>query len=461
MAARSSGAQGGVTDRGLDAKLAARNVRMPANPRIAVFGPSHAAQHFTGTTAAGDVATRLAQNAGVVHWANFLSGGRAVLEPGDMIARNGEWTAPMSWNAVDYPGLISRLDALIATKAGHVVMVAPSANDRNAWSAAQSIANLKICIDRIVDAGMLLTILLDYPHGAAAYTSLRLPNSAAAPQLDHWHAVNRWLLTQHGSRGIRVVDTPAILADFVSSEGQAAAGVTRDGLHLSPTGAYLVGRVLAREWRRLYAPGGTLPFGNAEIANQAGVNSGALLSTQPYFAGTGGAVGSGGSGQLATGWTTQLAQGVTAAYSKVSTTGFGGRSYLDDDGPPAKDWQQIVLGGTATGTGDVMVLRQNVAATIGDVLRAAAEIEIDAGIAGISSVGLYIFHSGSGQQVRAFAPQVTDAAWPAQALAGVMRTPQWTADSALFYLQLSVRALNGATVSGTIRVRGMGAGKAL
>lgn len=461
MVGRSSGAQGGITDRGLDAKLSARNLRMPANNRIAVFGPSHAAQHFQGVTPAGDVATRLAQSTGPVHWANFLSGGRAVLEPADMIARNGEWTAPMTWAGTDYPGLLSRLDALVATKAGHVVMVAPSANDRNSWSAAQSIANLKVCIDRIVDAGMLLTILLDYPHGAAAYSSLRLPNSAAAPQLDHWHAVNRWLLTQHGSRGIRVIDTPAILADFVSAEGQAAAGMTVDGLHLSTVGAYLVGRVLAREWRRLYAPGGVLPFGNAEIANQAGVNPQPLLSIQPYFGGTGGTLGSGATGQLATGWKTQLAQGISAAYSKVSATAFAGRSYIDDDGPPSKDWQQIVVSGTATGTGDVIVLRQDVACTLGEALRACAEIEVDAGMTGVSSVGLYVFHSGSGQQIRAFAPQRVEFPWPAQAVAGIMRTARWISDSAVFYLQLTVRPINGAVVSGTIRVRGMGVGKAL
>ena len=89
MSARQSGAQGGITDRALDTKLAARNLRMPANNRIAVFGPSHAAQHFHATSPAGDVPSLLGQTVGTVHWANFLSGGRAVLEPADMVARNG------------------------------------------------------------------------------------------------------------------------------------------------------------------------------------------------------------------------------------------------------------------------------------------------------------------------------------------------------------------------------------
>ncbi len=34
MTARQSGAQGGITDRALDTKLAARNLRMPKAPRI-------------------------------------------------------------------------------------------------------------------------------------------------------------------------------------------------------------------------------------------------------------------------------------------------------------------------------------------------------------------------------------------------------------------------------------------
>lgn len=463
MTARQSGAQGGITDRALDAKLAARNLRMPANNRIAVFGPSHAAQHFSGTNAAGDVPTLLGQTVGAVHWANFLSGGRAVLEPADMIARNGEWTGPMLWNGIDYPGLGSRVDRLLATGVGHVVMVAPTANDRNAWSAAQSIANLTAIVDRIVGAGMLLTILLDYPHGAAAYTVMRLSNTAASPQLDHWSVVNRWLLTLHGQRGIRVVDTPAILGDLTSAEGQAAAGVTIDGLHLSTQGAYQVGRVLAREWRRIYPLGGVLPFGQAERAGQAGVNPAALLSTQPYFGGTGGTLGSGATGQIGTGWTTVLAAGVSGAYAKVTTSGFGGRSYVDEDGPATKDWQQVTLSGTAGGTADVILLRQTVTPTIGDVLRAMAEIEVDPGTTGFSGIGLYIFHSGSGQQIRAFGTPPTGLAdpWPAQGLAGIMRTPRWTADSAQCYLQLSAKPINGATVAATIRVRGMAMGKAL
>ena len=463
MTARQSGAQGGITDRALDTKLAARNLRMPANNRIAVFGPSHAAQHFAGTNPSGEVPTLLGQTVGAVHWANFLSGGRALLEPADMVARNGEWTGPMPWNGIDYPGLTSRVDRLLATGVGHVVMVAPSANDRNAWTAAQSISNLTAIVDRVVEAGMLLTILLDYPHGAAAYPVMRLANTPASPQLDHWNVVNRWLLTLHGQRGIRVVDTPAILADLTSAEGQAAAGVTVDGLHLSTQGAYLVGRVLAREWRRLYPLGNVLPFGQAERAGQAGGNPGAMVSTQPYFGGTGGTPGSGATGQIGTGWTTVLAAGVSGAYAKVTTSGFGGRSYLDEDGPPAKDWQQITLSGTASGTADAILLRQAINPAIGDPLRAIAEIEVDAGTTGLSGIGLYIFHSGSGQQIRAFGTPPAGLAdpWPVQGMAGVMRTPRWTADSNLCYLQLTAKPISGATVAATLRVRGMAIGKAL
>ncbi|WP_126013129.1 MULTISPECIES: SGNH/GDSL hydrolase family protein [Sphingomonas] len=463
MTARQSGAQGGMTDRALDMKLATRNLRMPANNRVAVFGPSHAAQHFAGTNASGEVPTLLGQTVGAVHWANFLSGGRALLEPADMVARNGEWTGPMAWNGIDYPGLMSRVERLLATGVGHVVMVAPSANDRNAWTAAQSIANLTAIVDRIVEAGMLLTILLDYPHGAAAYTVMRLSNTAASPQLDHWNVVNRWLLTLHGQRGIRVVDTPAILGDLTSAEGQAASGVTIDGLHLSTQGAYLVGRVLAREWRRLYPLGNVLPFGQAERPGQAGVNPGAIVSTQPYFGGTGGTPGSGATGQIGTGWTTALAAGVSGTYSKATTTGFGGRNYIDEDGPPTKDWQQIALSGTASGTADVILLRQAINPAIGDPLRAVAEIEVDPGTTGLSGIGIYIFHSGSGQQIRAFGTPPSGLAdpWPSQGLAGVMRTPRWVADSNLCYLQLSAKPINGGAVSATLRVRGMAVGKTL
>ncbi|KQM85346.1 hypothetical protein ASE67_13040 [Sphingomonas sp. Leaf23] len=174
-------------------------------------------------------------------------------------------------------------------------------------------------------------------------------------------------------------------------------------------------------------------------------------------------MGSGATGQIGTGWTTLLAAGVSGAYAKVTTTAFGGRSYLDEDGPPTKDWQQVTLSGTASGTADVILLRQTITPTIGDVLRAVAEIEVDPGTTGLSGVGLYLFHSGSGQQIRAFGTPATGLAdpWPAQGMAGVMRSPRWIADSAQCYLQLSAKPITGATVAATIRVRGMAAGKAL
>lgn len=159
-----------------------------------------------------------------------------------------------------------------------------------------------------------------------------------------------------------------------------------------------------------------------------------------------------------------LTDGVTGTFSKATTTAFGGRSYADDgDGPLSKDWQQIALGGTATASNEVVVLRQAVGCTIGDVLRACAEIEVDAGATGLAGVTLYVYHNTSNQTVRAFqVPTVTETTpWPAAAVAGILRTPRWTADSVSMQLQLAVRPITGVALNATIRVRGLAVGKGL
>lgn len=257
MAGFASGAQGGISERSLTAKLRNRNLTTPRNTRICVFGPSHAANHFMSASTTGQPAQPNGSIIGPVNWANFLSGGRATLETTGAHGFNGDRTIADA----GYPGMLSRLDAVIASGAGHIVMCAPTANDRNGMTAAQSVAALTTMIDRITAAGILLTILTDYPHGSAARTDMRLQNTAAQPQIDAWALVNRWLLGLNGAGGVRVIDTMAILGDFTSGFGQSAAGVLYDGLHMSTLGAYLVGRVLAREWRRLYPPAGTMPLG--------------------------------------------------------------------------------------------------------------------------------------------------------------------------------------------------------
>lgn len=205
--------------------------------------------------------------------------------------------------------------------------------------------------------------------------------------------------------------------------------------------------------------------GAAERIYQAGVNTMPVLSTQPYFGGTTGTLGSEASGVVAADWTVPaLTDGVTGTFSKATTTAFGGRSYADDgDGPLSKDWQQIALGGTATASNEVVVLRQAVGCTIGDVLRACAEIEVDAGATGLAGVTLYVYHNTSNQTVRAFqVPTVTATTpWPAAAVAGILRTPRWTADSVSMQLQLAVRPITGVALNATIRVRGLAVGKGL
>ena len=476
---RSSGAIGGLSGRG----LAARNLVAPRNRRIALLGPSHAANHFNTSTVGGDVAGTnpgpSASAQGAVNWAIVLSGGRANLEPADCFGYNGDWTDAMTWNGTAYPGIASRVQAAINGGAGHIVLMAPSANDRQAWTAAQSIAALRDkIIAPIVAAGIPLTIVLDFPHGDTTTTGLTytLKSTAAEPQIDYWQATNRYLLSLDGQNGIAVVDSVRILMDPTSGFGRMLTGKSADpGLHLNQVGAYEVGRVIAGRLRRMYPPRAQLPLGTSDKINQAGANSTpGYQSVNPYFSGSGGTSGAGTGGTVGAGsvipdgWTANPVSGLTATYSKVTTTSFAGTPYTAaDDGPVSKDWLQIVLSGTATAQTEALLLRQSVAATIGDMLRGVVEYEVDAGVTGVASFYPYMWQAAGSppthqQYAMLRAPGViAGTTWPNAPIHGIAPTPRWPIESGQFHLCLGAMLINGATISATIRVRGLAAGKGL
>lgn len=435
--------------------------RLPKNERIAVFGPSHAANHFMSSSPTGQPPQPNASIIGPVNWANFLLNGRTTLDMIGGIGINGDRTIA----DLGYPGMMARTINAINSGAGHIVMTAPTANDRNNMTAAQSIEALNWMIQRILKEGILLTILTDYPHGNAANTSMRLVNTAANPQLDNFTIVNRWLLSQNNIEGLRVIDTFAILGDFTSGFGQNAAGLFYDGLHMNQQGAYAVGRVLAAEWRRLYPMIAPLPNGSIEINYQPGVNKQPNLTKQPFFGGVAGTLGANCTGSLANDWQAPgMTDGTTAAYSKATTTSFGGRRYSEMDlGPMSKDWQQITFGGRATVSNEITVLRQTVNPAIGDLLRACAEIEVDPDSTGLAGVFLYVYHSVTNTTIRQFqVPTVAaTASWPTASVAGVLRTPQWVADSTTCLVQIGIRPIANVDLRATLRVRGVGCGKSL
>lgn len=445
--------RGPLSERAFTSRLAARGYRMPRNNRIALLGPSHAANHFNTAGGTGFPASFNASAMGPVHWANALSGGRAVLESADCFGWNGDRSIPDA----GYPGELSRVDAVIASGAGTVVIVAPTANDRNTMTAQQSIDAMSQMIDRLVAGGQIVVLLPDYPHGSTAAPSYVL----SAAQQTNWEIVNAWMLKQQ-ARGVYVVDVAAILRDAAASNGQAVAGVLHDGLHLNQLGAYAIGRALAVLWRKLFPAFYGFPSSNHD-GTTARVIAG-LDSSNPYLNGNGGTHSAGSTGTMPTGWMSQLSAGLSATYTKKSTTGFAGRSYIDDDGGPlAKDWLEIVVSGNASAAAEVILLRQNFTAAMVTPHRAIAEFEIDAGYTGVNIVNLMVWQGDSAGQARQFAsPGANQAALlPAGGLRGVLRTPSFTMTGTSNRLQLHLLPINGAAVSATIRVRAIACGDGL
>lgn len=425
----------------------------PRNNRIAILGPSHAANHFNTSGSTGFPASFNASAMGPVHWANVLSGGRAVAESADCFGWNGDRSSPDA----GYPGELSRVDAVIASGAATVVIVAPTANDRNTMSAQASIDNTQAMIDRLSAAGLIVVVLCDYPHGSTAAPSYVLSSA----QQTNWEAVNAWTVRQ-SSRNVYVIDTAAILRDASASNGQAMAGVLHDGLHLNQMGAYAIGRALVVLWRDLFPAFAGFPPSDFDGTNNRVIAG--LETRNPYFNGSGGTHSANSTGTMPASWMSQLSAGLSASYAKKVTTSFAGRSYVEDDGGPlSKDWLEIAVSGTASTGAEVILLRQNYVSNVSTPTRAMVEFEIDAGHTGLNVINIQFWQSDSAVQARQLAsPGVNQTTpFPVGAQRGVLRTPLFTATGTQNRLQFCVLPLNGMNISATIRVRALAAGKGL
>lgn len=422
------------------------NVPAPKNNRIAIIGPSHAANHFNTGSTTGLPSSFNASAMGPVHWANFLSGGRATLDSENCQGWNGD----RSGADAGYPGALSRVDAVIASGVGTVVLVAVTANDRNTMTAQASIDNLKIMIDKFVAAGLVVVILPDYPHGSTAGNTYILSTEQQA----YWDTVNSWTLKQQ-TRGVYVIDTAAILRDHSAIDGRGLSSMYVEGLHLNQQGAYAIGRAMAPLWRKIFPAFVGYPASNHSGA--AGSVVAGLDTRNAYLNITSGAA----AGTLPAAWSSPMGSGLTATFTKKTTTSFNGRSYAEDDGGPvSKDWLEFVVTGTATAAAEVIMLRQDYDVAMTVPHRAMAEIEIDSGHTGVNIINLNCWQSGNSVQARGFASPGTNQSTllPVGAHRGILRTPLFTMPGTANRLQLQVLPINGATVSITVRVRAIACG---
>lgn len=431
---------------------AAQALLRPYNRTVAVLGDS-ITQHNTLNGNAG------ANSNGTWNASNY---GNRYISFGYM-----SWLRYLSRNAFDFDGnsnfgvvgdttaqILARTPGALAASSAATFFLMAGVNDRGAaaLTLAQSQANLAAIVQLVLNAGRILVLMVPTCAGDSNNTGNRF---SASQLLIHQQFRRSILETYSATPGIVVVDTWAAYADPTSLLGDNIVGKTYDGLHPSPDGAFRLASQALPVVQTLFPPRSFLPASASDIYDVTNNPQGAR-SLNPMFTGTGGAPGTQGSGPVATSWlgTNGSETGHTRVYSQPVTNSFNGQNYA---GGNSKTWQQCVFSGTPTSTQDVSFLYQAVSGfSIGNTLRAQAEIEVDAGCTGIIALFLRVYNSSDfsigGVDMHYSGTQLY---YPSVAHSGTLLTPPilLPGPTTGLTMALTARLASGVACSLTVRAR--------
>jgi hypothetical protein len=384
-------------------------------------------------------------NRSAMAWAAYRSKQRFIHRISDAFGTSGDTSTTIAG---------TRLPGILTTSTAATFVVQAFDNDAiNDIPSATSLANLNSIIAQCAAAGRLLILLTPDPRGASNQTGARLSTT----RLELALTIRRAILAARNTPGVYVIDTWEALGNRAATTGDITFNGTYNGIVYTANSGRAVGILLSQLFNQLFDEQTILPASDSDL--WSATNPGGFVGTNPYMSGTAGTAGTDNSGSVATGWAgIQSLMGIVMAYSKVTTTSFNGVAYTRE---ASKDWQQIVLSGTATAATQIVLLTQNLTnLVIGDILRGMAEIEVDS-VAGLSSLGLYIYDNIASGQICADMdrnPELDTFLLPQTIDGGVLLTPD-----SLGITNVSGKAIQlrtkpnsaSAVVSATIRVRGM------
>jgi lysophospholipase L1-like esterase len=373
----------------------------PKNKIVAIIGDSITNQ-CTGANGT--------ENYGYLSCAQRQCDGRFVFPLANNFGVGGDTTAQIR---VRTPNVIS-------SGAGVVLMLGGTNDRTSGLSVDESITNYKYMRDQFIAAGMFVICAVPMPRGDAR-NSTTISKTLNATQLADAMRYRGRVLREMPMQGCIAIDTWPAFIDPMSSTGQVIQGYTHDGLHPSPTGAWILGGLFAQALKTIFTDiPPFLPVSNSDGFSAA--NPMGHPSANPMMGGTAGTPAAGGSGELADSWrgsTASTALGVTRTYSKVIKDG--------------KTWQQVVLGGTAPpSNGRLDVLLQTnlqTGITLGGSYEVVGRYELDAGHQFLNSIqaGIQVNSDAVLYDGDRYDP---DQYMPSFATSGTFRSPNVTITSA-------------------------------
>ncbi|BBD99734.1 SGNH/GDSL hydrolase family protein [Sphingobium amiense] len=441
--------------RGMAAAASRAALSFAAVPQIACLGDSNSFINWgsspsTGTAQISPPTQGILQCRGYAFWAQTLCDARVEFPQALNFGVSGETSTQ----------ILARVDQAAAASADAVVVLAGT-NDFGAADLpyAATVANLTAIVAalRVRNKRVLLLTVPPRGHPSSHYFS-----GATDPKLLRLFAVNNWIKRVASQmRGVSVIDPWGEIADPASLYGDFRSGMVNSGdvAHFISASSYQIGKLLAAEFSRLYAPIDWLPKSNSDLFDATSNPVGALNSNAMML-GTGGTL-SGTTptptGQVADGWTLSGADaGLTLAASKQASGN--------------TTWQRLVLGGTpGAGSDRIVTVSQAISQAsgrivAGDVLEGFARVSVgpSSGLYGIALMIQQTYNPGSGnvtvQTNCGNSGQGADNFMPAEAWSGVLRLPPLTIPTGtLSSLQFRLRvwAQQNTAVSATVDATAM------
>lgn len=312
----------------------------------------------------------------------------------------------------------ARISTVLALNPGWVVLTAGTNNMGEVGGVAQAKTDITAMLDAFDAAGIRVVLPTMPPRLSGNYTGTMRADTLA---------LNEWIRGQARTRpGLIVLDYFAALAD--GNTGNFVATVygfnpTVDGIHLSATGAYACGKMLADALR---------PFVNPVVPYSL-TSSGANLLTSSLArpAGSGAAV--------PTGWSFSGTASGTSVWSDVART---------DDFPG--NWKQVVVptGGSMTLTGTTNATVDGSRLAVGDVVNGIMEFDASAVETGLPNDGQGICLAVKAWNGSSFTHSIYAFNYfrgPNVARAGVLRTPDFTVPVGTTLLSLYLELRGGQT----------------
>lgn len=396
---------------------------------FAVLGDSRAAQVH--------VDPQMRNRAGYNHfnWGNALSGQRAVIA--------GNWG--VSGDRTDQ--MLARLSTAIASGGGWLYIIA-GVNDHAqnyptaGTSGVTAFNNIKLCADTAALYGVRSMICLE--TGAQGLTAAQIGQVIEQNER----------LREYADKApyVVLVDLPFALMNPTNSVSALAfkPNYSADGTHEANLGAYYGGKIAMLPLFQQLLPPRVGSIRN--IVETPSANSLVSLLANPLFAtASGGTIGTGaGTGTVAGSWTSNRGGTASAVYSVGAPA----------DGSPGNEQVMACTFGAAN---EEIRIQQDVALanwSPGDIIRATAEVSVDAGSSNLAGVYLYLQCNGTGdpgslgaQTAMDMYPQTAQGPTETYTISLETESLQIPAYTTKSWVTMYVRAISSGAGSATVRVR--------